>query len=78
MIVRNEPTDPMQMTPEERVRELAAILAAGVLRLHRRAAITPNTGFGGNTTALEIRSRGLIGKQNRRRSGSPWRTRTSP
>ena len=39
MIVRNDPTDPAYMTPEERVRELAAILAAGVLRLHRRAAI---------------------------------------
>ncbi len=44
MIVRNDPTDPVHMTPEERLTELAAILAAGVLRLHRRAAIpvSPN------------------------------------
>jgi len=39
MIVRNDPTDPAYMTPEERLTESAAILAAGVLRLHRRAAI---------------------------------------
>lgn len=40
MIVRNDPTDPAYMTPEERVTELAALMAAGVLRLHRRAAIS--------------------------------------
>lgn len=38
MIVRNDPTDPMCMTTEERLGELASNLAAGVLRLHRRAA----------------------------------------
>ncbi len=44
MIVRNDRTDPAYMSPEERVSELAAILAAGILRLHRRAAIpvSPN------------------------------------
>jgi len=43
MIVRNDPTDPTYMTPEERLSELAAILAAGVLRQHRLAAhrLTP-------------------------------------
>ncbi len=35
----NDPTDPGNMTPEERLAEVAAILAAGVLRLHRRAAV---------------------------------------
>jgi len=39
MIDRDDPTDPAYMYPEERLTELAAILAAGVLRLHRRAAI---------------------------------------
>ncbi|MCC7409670.1 MAG: hypothetical protein IT442_16515 [Phycisphaeraceae bacterium] len=34
-----DPTDPAHMTAEERVEELAAILAAGVLRLHRRAVV---------------------------------------
>jgi hypothetical protein len=40
MIVRNEPTDPAHMTPEDRLTDLAVILATGVLRLHRRAAIS--------------------------------------
>lgn len=35
----NDPTDPANMTPEERVTEVAAILAEGVLRLRRRAAV---------------------------------------
>ena len=35
----NDPTDPANMTPEERVAEVAAILAEGVLRLRRRAAV---------------------------------------
>ncbi len=39
MIVRNDPTDPTHIPPEERLIEVAAILAAGVLRLHRRAAL---------------------------------------
>ena len=40
MIVRNDPTDPAYMTPEERAIELAAILAAGVLRYCRMARKT--------------------------------------
>ncbi len=39
MTSTNDPTDPANMTPEQRLAEVAAILAAGVLRLHRRAAI---------------------------------------
>ncbi len=35
----NDPTDPANMTPEERLAEVAAILAEGVLRLRRRAAV---------------------------------------
>jgi hypothetical protein len=34
----NDPTDPANMTPEERVAEVAAILAEGVVRLRRRTA----------------------------------------
>ena len=43
----NDPTDPANMTPEERVAEVAAILAEGVLRLRRRAAVR------GNVSAVE-------------------------
>lgn len=35
----NDPSDPANMTPEERVAEVAAILAEGVLRLRRRTAV---------------------------------------
>ena len=35
MAFANDPTDPANMTPEERVAEVAAILADGVLRLRR-------------------------------------------
>jgi hypothetical protein len=35
----NDPTDPANMSPEERLAEVAAILAEGVLRLRRRAAL---------------------------------------
>lgn len=31
--------DPASLTPDERLRELASILADGVLRLHARAAL---------------------------------------
>ena len=34
---RTDPTDPANMTPEERLTEVATILAAGVLRLRRAA-----------------------------------------
>jgi hypothetical protein len=32
--------DPSFLTPDERLAEMASILAAGVLRLHARAAIS--------------------------------------
>lgn len=32
--------DPATMTPDERLSEVASILAAGVLRLHARAALS--------------------------------------
>jgi hypothetical protein len=35
----HDPTNPANLTPEQRVDEIAAILATGVLRLHRRAAL---------------------------------------
>src|SRR5262245_8875887 len=35
--------DPALLTPEERLRELAAVLAAGVLRLRERAALPANS-----------------------------------
>ncbi len=38
----NDPTDPANMSAEERVAEVAAILAEGVLRLRRRAAVPGN------------------------------------
>jgi hypothetical protein len=37
-----DPTDPIHMTPEQRVSELAALLAEGILRLRQRAALTSN------------------------------------
>ena len=48
MAIVNDPTDPANMTPEERVAEVAAILAEGVLRLRRRAAVPA-----GNVSAVE-------------------------
>ena len=35
----NDPTDPTHMTPDQRLVEVAAILAAGVLRLRNRQAL---------------------------------------
>jgi hypothetical protein len=37
---RNDPTDPANMSPEERVAEIATILSAGVLRLRRQSAVS--------------------------------------
>lgn len=37
---RNDPTDSANMSAEERVAEIATILAAGVLRLHLQARIS--------------------------------------
>lgn len=39
MAFANDPSDPANMTPEERLAEVAAILGEGVLRLRRRAAV---------------------------------------
>jgi hypothetical protein len=36
--------DPARMTPDERLREIAAILAAGILRLRSRAALPADSG----------------------------------
>ncbi|MCC6357043.1 MAG: hypothetical protein IT577_24420 [Verrucomicrobiae bacterium] len=38
MTVRDDPTDPACMSPDDRLAEVAGILAEGVLRLRRRAA----------------------------------------
>ena len=40
MAIANDPTDPANMTPDERLTEVAAILAEGVRRLRRRAAVS--------------------------------------
>jgi hypothetical protein len=37
---RTDPTDPANMTPDERLTEVASILAEGVLRLRRRQAVS--------------------------------------
>jgi hypothetical protein len=39
MAFANDPTDLVNMTPEERLAEIAAIFAEGVLRLRRRGAV---------------------------------------
>ena len=39
MAFRTDPTDPAHMTPEQRRTEVAAILAAGFIRLRRRTAL---------------------------------------
>ena len=36
MSLRPDPTDPADMTPEQRLDEVASILARGILRLHGR------------------------------------------
>jgi len=43
MSSRHDPTDPADMTPEDRLAEVAAILAEGVLRLRRRSGILPTS-----------------------------------
>ncbi|MCC7409808.1 MAG: hypothetical protein IT442_17210 [Phycisphaeraceae bacterium] len=58
-----DPTDPAHMTAEERVEELAAILAAGVLRLHRRAAVPAETPP--SVTASDYSQGGLISAPER-------------
>ncbi|HMN39507.1 MAG TPA: hypothetical protein PKE29_01585 [Phycisphaerales bacterium] len=36
MSLRHDPTDPADMSPQERLDEIASILARGILRLHGR------------------------------------------
>jgi hypothetical protein len=35
----HDPADPVHLTPEQRLEEIASLLATGVLRLQRRAAL---------------------------------------
>jgi len=48
MTLADDPTDPLDMTPEQRLEEIGGILAAAVLRLHRRGAL-PTTNPSGNS-----------------------------
>jgi hypothetical protein len=43
---RTDPTAPANMTPEERLAEVASILAEGVLRLRQRQAVSAPDGPG--------------------------------
>jgi hypothetical protein len=45
MAVRHDPTDPSHLTPDQRLDELAAILAAGVRRLLKVRASSPAESF---------------------------------
>ena len=45
-----DPTDPQHMPPEQRIDELTAILAAGVLRMRERHSGDTATGLGGATS----------------------------
>ena len=45
--------DPSSLTPDERFAEVAGILAAGILRLHTRAALPENTAESGSP-GLEV------------------------
>jgi len=38
----HDPTDPAFMSDDDRLREVSAIFAAGVMRLRRRSALSPN------------------------------------
>jgi hypothetical protein len=44
MALCHDPTDPSNLTADERMEEITSILAAGVLRLHRHAAF-PTASF---------------------------------
>lgn len=41
MSLRRDPTDPADMSPEDRIDEVASILARGILRLHGRIPAHP-------------------------------------
>lgn len=42
MSLRPDPTDPADMSPDERMDEIGSILARGILRLHGRAQGHPD------------------------------------
>lgn len=48
-----DPTDPAILTPEQRLAEVSAILAAGVLRLRRRCALPATSPPVGNLQNLQ-------------------------
>ena len=52
--------DPTSLTPDERLAEVAGILAAGVLRLHTRMALSPDVaGLSGRKNLAESAAPGL-------------------
>ena len=44
MSVANDPTDPAHLTPDQRLAEIASILAEGLLRLRARSALASPIG----------------------------------
>ena len=60
MAFANDPTDPANMTPEERLAEVAAIFAEGVLRLRGQAAVPgPKTAVIHRVESVESAADGL-------------------
>jgi len=60
MAIANDPTNPANMTPEERLAEVADILATGVLRLRSRSALAGQAApFPGHETSVESEQTGL-------------------
>lgn len=49
MAAHADPTDPAHLSPEERIAEVAAILAEGVFRLRRQGISTPIPAIQENT-----------------------------
>lgn len=49
--------DPTDLTPEQRRREIAAILARGVLRLHGTRQVAPKSGESESSDDEPVRSR---------------------
>lgn len=71
MSLRHDPTDPADMSPEDRMDEVASILARGILRLHGRVSVSaapaaaPQNLPESSTTCLELsapsRPDGVVG-----------------
>lgn len=60
MSLRPEPTDPEDMTPEQRLDEVAGIFARGILRLHGRVPAHPDPAENlpeSSATCLELAAR---------------------